>query len=235
MSHTMCVRASVQRVLSSVAALAIALIPSSSLATRWGVSNVTIDLGDGLSATPVWHSRRAGQNVTWSTVGFVGAPPTRSALPNAYAAACNGRIVAAFPAAFAFSDDRGRTWRTTELDFGPAPLSVAFEQGACFGVAVGTAGSVWTSEDGGESWRLRRSGGADNLIDVVVRGRTFAFVSSRGDLRVSLDGGSATRELLRAPDGLAATLLARPEALWVGVRGAWRWRVFDGWIEPAAP
>ncbi len=187
------VRSVTRRYLGLAVGLVALSYASASSAARSGDDGVTIDLGGGMAATPN-HSPCGGAIcVTWTARGFW-TPVTSLPSANMYANAGNGRVVAAFRRAFAYSDDRGRTWQFSALERGAIPMALAFDLASGFGTAVGSAGSMWTSEDRGATWTLRRSGGTDNLIEVVVRNRTFAFVSARGDVSVSVRLGRRRHE-----------------------------------------
>ncbi len=73
------------------------------------------------------------------------------------------------------------------------PLALAFDPRSDFGVAVGTSGAVWTSEDAGVHWANHRDSVGDTLVSVVVLDRVFAMASSAGRVWVSSDGGISVR------------------------------------------
>lgn len=75
------------------------------------------------------------------------------------------------------SRDGGLSWTTQEL--GSESLrSVSFE--GQVGVAVGNAGHVYVSQDGGDSWKAMSSFTSDHLRDVVVVDGLWSVVGDNG-------------------------------------------------------
>lgn len=75
------------------------------------------------------------------------------------------------------SRDGGRTWSTQEL--GSESLrAVAFDGDT--GVAVGNAGYLYLSQDGGDTWRRLTPFSRDHLHDVVVRDGQWSVVGDNG-------------------------------------------------------
>ena len=80
----MCVKRFVPRLAAFV--VAVASVPSSASATRFGDSGVRIDLGDGMEATPRHAACGAAVCVFWSVRGFA-TPTTTLPTANMYAIA----------------------------------------------------------------------------------------------------------------------------------------------------
>lgn len=75
------------------------------------------------------------------------------------------------------SQDGGRTWNAQEL--GSESLrALAFD--AQTGVAVGNAGHIYLSQDGGDSWRSLTPFSRDHLHDVVVQDGLWSVVGDNG-------------------------------------------------------
>jgi photosystem II stability/assembly factor-like uncharacterized protein len=187
-------------------------IPVAARALRYGAEPAHVAFGANASADRVARpcGRYAG-NVScfyWHFEGLAGPPSVSLESAETVAVARRGRIVAAFISGdLALSDDRGATFRVVHLDGPQRPLSVAFDADSDFGVAVGTGGAVWTTDDRGDTWRLRRDGPV-SLVDVAVVGRTAAWITEQNGVVVSVDGGVSVRSLSEGGPGVGRASLA---------------------------
>lgn len=216
------------------------LAPIAAHAVAWGNTAVTIDLGGGMHA-----SRTPGRCVTgrvvvpgcavWHLDG-VAPPPVASMLSIAMFAASRGRVFAAVDAGVLFTDDRGEHWQAAAWDGPHQPRALAFDPRGDYGVAVGTNGTVWTTDDHGLSWRLRRDGSFSTFIDVAVLGDAMVFTDTAGGVWVSHDRATSLRTVADVARGPMPTLTVDAAAIWVRIEGA-RWvRVSrDGEVDAVDP
>ncbi len=157
---------------------------------------------------------------TWRPAGF--AFGDRQELLYAYAfarVASSGRIVATYrdvdgaqrapgspptPPGTAvgvlYTDDGGATWHDARWRWVHAARALAFDAGSDFGVAAGESGHVWSTEDGGETWRVRRSAAGVSYTQVAVVGRVCVLVDANGTVWRSRDGGFSHDTLTRSSE-----------------------------------
>lgn len=201
---------------------------SGSWAVAYGTSPVTVSLGSGVWAerypVPCGYPLVGTTCFAWRLEGLVAPLPFSLSYANMFAAARGGRIVAAIRQGVVFTDDRGAHWRPSRWEAAQGPLSLAFDPGSDFGAAVGANGSLWTTDDRGETWRLRRDRSGQVLVDVAVVGRTVAFSDTHGGVWVSTDGGTSVRTLAERTEGAMPTMLVHRGAIWLLLQGSVWWR-----------
>lgn len=203
--------------LGALAALlaAAALLVLSGLAPVGAQTPDTIDLGSGLSV-----SRRATwcgatgvpiRCYAWEPSGFAfPAGPLVPALTFARTFArvpASGRILAAlsnvtspfmytgFAVRMLRSDDRGASWVPVTWRWLETVALMAFEPGTSRGVAAGDSGYVWTTTDGGETWRDRGSSSGTTFVELAVADREIVLIDASGNVWRMADGSFA-RDLL---------------------------------------
>jgi hypothetical protein len=196
----------------SIAPLALAAILLIAALARAQTSDDVIDLGDGCSVQriPTW----CGVGVrcwAWQPTGFAFGPgPLVTPLTFARTWARvpgNGRWLVAlantsgpflytgFAVRVLRSDDRGASWQPVTWRWVETVALFAFEPGSDRGVAAGDSGYVWSTDDGGETWRDRGSSVGTTFTElVVVRGETVLIDASGNVWRMS--GDSFARDLL---------------------------------------
>lgn len=77
------------------------------------------------------------------------------------------------------SKDNGATWQTVSSPVKVSLMAVAFKD-SMNGVAVGLAGLVLATHDGGEQWVAVKSGTAEHLFDVIWDGAKWMAVGDNG-------------------------------------------------------
>lgn len=204
-----------------------------------------VDLGDGAAVQrivrPCWYEIAA--ICSWwepaGTLTFGGIPDLEVA--TAFGRAPSGRIVAMIPglatgyaapagmpyaltATVLYTDDLGATWQRGRWpDAHAHALAFAFDPRTGAGVAVGQSGSIWTSGDGGVSWRRRRSSSGLVYERAWLRGRTLIVEDDRGALWLSSDGGFALESLAEGgrieETGGALEITARDRAWRIDAHG----------------
>lgn len=173
-----------------------------------------IELGEGLAVArqPTWCGA-VGAPVrcqAWAPVGFAFPPPLVSPLTFARTWALvpsSGRILVAlsnvggpflytgFAVRMMRSDDHGATFVPVTWRWLETVTIMAFEPGTSRGVAAGESGYVWTTEDGGLTWRDRGSSVGTSFTElVVIRGETVLVDGAGNVWRMS--GTSFARDLL---------------------------------------
>ncbi len=199
-------------------------------AIGWGTTPADVALGQGISAhrepSPLFAlvgvPQRLSQ-VTWSLHGM--APPVDFGTTQIHNFANLGeRVFAAIDSGLVFTDDRGGHWSAARWDGSQSPRAMAFDDASGFGATVGTNGTVWTSNDRGQTWRTRRDVG-DMLVDVAVLGRVVAWSSVRGMVQVSADGGTSVRTIAERARAAMPVMTTYQDNLWIRVDGASWWRV----------
>ncbi len=148
-----------------------------------------------------------------------------------FASARGGRIVAAMLRAMYYTDDLGATWHRARFESQQSALALVFDGPTDFGAAVGTSGALWTTEDRGATWRLRRDGGADNLLYLAVGpDHTIVAAGQQGSVFVTFDGGTSVR-VLRERGPVIPTIGLHQNAVWIQLEeGIW-YRAAGGSIE----
>lgn len=210
-------------------------------AVAFGTAPVTVDLGDGMRAHRVpgpcsgVNGVGFGVCARWSVEGF----SVPSELPvgevRMFARARGARIAMATAAGLWLSDDRGARWSRARIDEAVTPLALAFDAGSDFGAAVGPNGTVWTTQDRGSTWRVRRDRSGPALVDVAVNGRIVAFSDALGGVWVSLDEGVSVRTLSDVARGAMPVMAVHRGSIWIRLEGRRWWRVdANGAIEEVA-
>lgn len=180
-----------------------------------------IDLGEGRSVRQVPVPCGYGRCLRWQPQGlrFTGHSQ-RLAYARAFAwVPSTGRIVASYyanttptrypgqlfvdgddigNAGLLFTDDGGRSWERSDWPWPNAANAIAFDRERPFGVAVGDAGHVWSTDDGGRTWRDRRSDSGVVYTQVAVLGRATVFADDEGQVWRSTDGGFRRRSLVES-------------------------------------
>ncbi|MEZ4411208.1 MAG: hypothetical protein R3A52_32715 [Polyangiales bacterium] len=210
----------------ALVALAVTALPGVADAVAYGSAPVEIELMPGVrvhrAPTLCLATRLAGPDCfTWTAQGMTLPPPTLSLRVNTFAGA-GERIVAGLEGSVVYSDDRGATWSRAEIDGPQAVRAMAFDVDGRFGAAVGTNGSLWTSDDGGARWRLRRDGGGRVLVDVAVLGSLVVWSDDHGGVRISTDGGSTLRTLAERAREEMPVMVRFDGAVWIRLEGT-RW------------
>lgn len=198
------------RVLALAALAAIAAPEGAALAQS---APCEIDLGGGVGvrrATRPCYHRHAGRRAhasqcsSWSPVGFTFGDHAELEGALAFTRTARGRILALFSVgrlgilegAVTYSDDLGETWHSAQWPSGGGePAAIAFDPYSARGAAVGVGGSIWSTEDDGARWRLRRTSAAAAYVAVWVRGRSVVVQDAAGLLWHSCDGGFALESL----------------------------------------
>lgn len=178
-------------------------------------SGDAIDLGDGLSVrrVPTWCGA-AGVPIrcyAWQASGFAfPAGPLSPALTFARTFARvprTGRLLASvanvsgpfmytgFAVRMLRSDDRGASWVPVTWRWVETAALIAFEPGSARGVAAGDSGYVWTTDDGGETWRDRGSSSGTTFTELATVAGEIVLVDGAGNVW-RMSGGSFARELL---------------------------------------
>ncbi|MDQ3037505.1 MAG: hypothetical protein M3Y87_34240 [Myxococcota bacterium] len=200
-----------------------------------------IELGEDAAVRrivrPCWYTVAATCS-WWQPEGALSFGGIRDLeVASAFARAPGGRILAMVPglaqgyaapadvgyavtATVLYTDDLGATWQRGDWpDAHAHARAFAFDPSTRAAVAVGDAGSIWTSDDGGERWRRRRSSSGTVYVRAWVRGRTVIVEDDRGALWLSRDGGFALESLA---DG-GRVEVADDGALVIAARdGTWR-------------
>lgn len=211
------------------AALTLASAPVGAVA--YGTAPVTLDLGDGMRATrvPVPCGGVAyvgnGRCAQWSAVGFSIPGELPVGAVHMFARARGGRLAMATAVGVWLSDDRGARWSPARIDEAVRPLALAFDPRSDFGAAVGPNGTVWTTEDRGQTWRARRDRAGPPLVDVAVLGRVIAFSDALGGVWVSRDEGVSVRTLSDLARGAMPVMAVHADTLWIRLEGRRWWRV----------
>lgn len=180
-----------------------------------------IDLGGGASVErSCWRGARGGLTCqSWTPTGFVFGDATR-ALGDARTFVrlpATGRLLAisgpvtGWPPRLLRSDDGGGHWVQIPWQDGAWPWMFAFDHRSSEGVAIGDAGHVWSTSDGGLHW-TDHGGDARTWISVAIAHGVIVLVDSMGGTFRSSDGGF-TRE--RLPTEGATTLEQRDEEILV--------------------
>jgi photosystem II stability/assembly factor-like uncharacterized protein len=214
-------------------ALALFAGPRRARAVGYGSLAATVDLGGGMSVrreprSCVTYAIAAPGCFVWHGAGLSLADPAGLAYANMFAPARGGRVVAATQSGVQFTDDRGAHWHAARWDSPQGPLSLSFDPRSDFGAAVGGGGMLWTTDDRGETWRLRRDSGGQTLLDVAVLGRTVVFSDARGGAWVSTDGGTSVRTLAESSAGAPPTLTRSAGAIAVSLDGRTGFRIDAG-------
>jgi photosystem II stability/assembly factor-like uncharacterized protein len=84
--------------------------------------------------------------------------------------------------------DGGATWTSRNIN-ATVPLRAMTFVDARNGVAVGDAGMVLGTEDGGRTWQPRESGTKEKLFDIVFAGRNGWAAGMNGTIVATTDGG----------------------------------------------
>ncbi len=91
-----------------------------------------------------------------------------------------------------FSDDSGRTWQASVFQGDKPTLkinSIAFID-ARFGWTAGNQGLIFSTSDGGRSWRPQSSGIGSDIYDIAFRDQMAGFaVGDAGSVLATIDGG----------------------------------------------
>ena len=178
----------------------------------------TIDLGGDASVTLSPTRCHFGTDLlncrVWHPSGFEFGE-WQTVLESSYAFArvpWTGRIVAVFrnagsvdgrsgtPSGVLYTDDLGATWQAGPWRWAQAARALAFDPASNFGIAAGDGGHVWSTEDGGETWRTRRSAAGIAYTQVAVIGRVCVLVDENGTIWRSRDGGFSLDTLTRSRD-----------------------------------
>ncbi len=217
-----------------------ALAPGQAEALPFGTTAGRVVLGEGVYADRVpapcvYSTVYTPGCFSWVPEGFALPPPSMGTRVNMLAATARGRIVAALEGGgMAFTDDRGTTWHRARMDgMMPSPRTLAFDDRSDFGAAVGVGGTLWTTDDGGARWRVRRDGGlGGDLVDVAVVGHTVALTDAVGGVWVSTNGGGSVRTLATRARDAMPVLGVHGGAVWIRMEGGRWWRAGrDGSVE----
>lgn len=166
----------------------------------------TRELGAGLSVMQVstfaycWGA--ATPCVVWEPVGFSFAGIDALRIASAFARVPeSGRIVAAVTGVrpwrtvrshgILYTDDLGATWSAAAWSWPVRVRALSFEPSGLRGVAAGESGYVWTTEDGGATWRDRGSSAGTTYVDAARLGDVVVLVDEHGGAWRSRDGGFA--------------------------------------------
>lgn len=195
-------------------ALSVALALSA-LASARAQAPDAIDLGQGLSVQRIstWCGAAGApfRCSAWQPSGFAfPAGPLAPALTFARTYArvpATGRILAAlsnvngpfmytgFAVRLVASDDGGVSWHPLTWRWLETIALFAFEPGSARGVAAGDSGYVWTTDDGGETWRDRGSSTGTTFTELVVVPGEIVLVDASGNVW-RMSSGSFARDLL---------------------------------------
>jgi hypothetical protein len=197
---------------AAILGLALALA-SASLPLRAQAPD-TIDLGAGLSVhrVPTWCGAAVSVRCyAWQPTGFsFPAGPLNPPLTFARTFArvpSTGRLLASvsnvsgpflytgFAVRMLRSDDRGASWTPVTWRWLETVALMAFEPGSARGVAAGDSGYVWTTTDGGDTWRDRGSSAGTTFTELAVADREIVLVDGAGNVW-RMSGGSFARDLL---------------------------------------
>ena len=74
-------------------------------------------------------------------------------------------------------------------------MAFAFDPGSAHGAAVGSGGSIWSTDDDGATWTLRRTDSGVVFVRVWARARTVLVMDGRGALFRSTDRGFSLEAL----------------------------------------
>lgn len=200
--------------------------PLRASAVAYGSAAVELELMPGVRAQRVpvvcRFTRMVSQDCfEWRAWGFA-LPPAGAAVRVNMLAAVGRRIVAALEGSVLYTDDRGVTWQSARIDGPQTVRAIDFEPGGRFGAAVGTHGTLWTSSDAGQTWRVRRDSGNDTLVDVLVLGQTVVWSDDHGAVRVSPDGGTTVRTLTNRARDAMPVMVRFDRAVWIRLEGS-RW------------
>lgn len=134
------------------------------------------------------------------------------------------------PVAIVYSDDEGQSWHRARGGSGAAVRVIAFAPEGMRGVAAGDHGTIWSTDDGGVTWRGH--GGVEPgacFPQVLVLGIASVLIDERGRIWRSRRGGSQRSLVTQDPE---AVVNLRPEAIEIETRGR-RYRVLpDGNLQP---
>lgn len=220
-----------RRALPALALFAATVVPRAVGAVAFGTAPLTIELGDGVRAHrfPVACAASVyavyGRCAQWRTEGLRVPQDLPVGAVHMFARARGGRIAMATAVGVWLSDDRGARWVRARIDETVFPLSLAFDASSDFGAAVGPNGTVWTTDDRGLTWRVRRDRAGPSLVDVAVSGRTVAFSDALGGVWVSDDGGFRVRTLAEAARAAMPVMAVHDGVIWIRVDGRRWWRV----------
>ncbi|MEZ4393789.1 MAG: hypothetical protein R3A48_22180 [Polyangiales bacterium] len=210
-------------------------------AVAFGTAPVTVELGDGMRArrvpAPCSGVNGVGFGVCgrWSVEGFNIPAELPVGDVRMFARARGGRVAMATAAGLWLSDDRGARWSRARMDSPVTPVALAFDADSDFGAAVGPNGTVWTTQDRGDTWRVRRDRSGPPLVDVVVSGRALAFSDALGGVWVSFDEGVSVRTLCDVARGRMPVMAVHRGSIWIHLEGRRWWRVdANGTLEEVA-
>lgn len=132
----------------------------------------------------------------WDPVGFsFGDQHAALVRANTFVRGPGNRIFGSVDTRLFYTDDLGAHWNRARWEGGAAPLAMAFD--GPFGAAVGDNGTVFTTEDGGLTWRSRRdASGVRNVAVAVLAPRVVVWSDANGGVFASLDGGFSPRTLV---------------------------------------
>lgn len=142
--------------------------------------------------------------------------------------------------------DGGRTWKfRSRLVSGRSRFALGQVQfhDSLHGVAVGRAGVVLFTEDGGESWELAGYGTSSDLTDLYFLDGRLGWASGHSSLIATQDGGRTWQPLARGADGsgyLAGNAVHFTDARrgWLACRDGVLMRSDDGgahWVRVTLP
>lgn len=203
--------------------LGVALALAAGIAPARAQGPDTIELGAGLSVrrVPTWCGVGVGfRCYAWQPSGFsFPAGPLAPALTFARTFArvpSTGRIFASvsnvsgpflytgFAVRMLRSDDRGASWVPVTWRWLETVALMAFEPGSARGVAAGDSGYVWTTDDGGDTWRDRGSSSGTTFTELAVADREIVLIDGAGNVW-RMSGGSFARDLLLTDTSAHAT------------------------------
>lgn len=180
-------------------------------------------LDGGLS----WSSLQSGPHADLSAVSFADADVGFVVGPRH----ASGSFF--FPTAMK-TVDGGRSWNAISVGSGfdtAGDLNAVSMADQDHAVAVGEAGQVWATANGGASWTSLDAGTSEDLYDVEFTDGNHGIIVGRAGLaRVTIDGGANWSDVAGVSTGknLRAVSFASPDvAMIVGVSGT-AWRSTDG-------